>query len=120
MEKANKCPSFEEFFVPEFSGTFPAGEILYRKETRCRGTKEKDACSCGGDEDKCDFYPDKRTPKHCPFCGKSGVIYEICREAHPSERFYPSCPDESCLGRNLVKGYATKLEALRGWNKRCE
>ena len=26
----------------------------------CYGTKERDECSCGGDECKCDFYPEKR------------------------------------------------------------
>ena len=26
----------------------------------CWGTKECEACSCGGDESKCDFYEDKR------------------------------------------------------------
>lgn len=26
----------------------------------CSGTKEIDACSCCGDESKCDFYPNKR------------------------------------------------------------
>lgn len=26
----------------------------------CYGTKEKDMCACGGDEAKCDFYPEKR------------------------------------------------------------
>lgn len=26
----------------------------------CYGTKEMDECSCGGDESKCDFYPEKR------------------------------------------------------------
>lgn len=26
----------------------------------CWGTKEREACSCGGDESKCDFYEDKR------------------------------------------------------------
>lgn len=26
----------------------------------CRGTKERDECSCGGDEIKCDFYPEVR------------------------------------------------------------
>lgn len=25
----------------------------------CWGTKEREACSCGGDESKCDFYPYK-------------------------------------------------------------
>ena len=32
----------------------------------CWGTKEREACSCGGDESQCDFYEDKRkkeTPK---------------------------------------------------------
>lgn len=27
---------------------------------RCLGTKEIDACGCGGDESKCDFYPERR------------------------------------------------------------
>ena len=26
----------------------------------CLGTKEIDRCKCGGDESKCDFYPEKR------------------------------------------------------------
>ena len=26
----------------------------------CLGTKEIDRCDCGGDESKCDFYPEKR------------------------------------------------------------
>ena len=26
----------------------------------CLGTKEVDRCNCGGDESKCDFYPEKR------------------------------------------------------------
>lgn len=26
----------------------------------CLGTKECDMCSCGGDESRCDFYPEKR------------------------------------------------------------
>lgn len=26
----------------------------------CNGTKEREECSCGGDESKCDFYPEKR------------------------------------------------------------
>ena len=28
--------------------------------TRCYGTKECEYCNCGGDESKCDFYPEKR------------------------------------------------------------
>ena len=26
----------------------------------CLGTKEQNRCNCGGDESKCDFYPEKR------------------------------------------------------------
>ena len=32
----------------------------YSDESRCLGTKEVETCSCGGDESKCDFYPEKR------------------------------------------------------------
>lgn len=28
--------------------------------TRCKGTKERDLCSCGGDRAKCNFYPEVR------------------------------------------------------------
>ena len=36
---------------------------IYGNETKygvCLGTKEIDRCNCGGDESKCDFYPEKR------------------------------------------------------------
>ena len=32
----------------------------YYGESRCLGTKEVETCICGGDESKCDFYPEKR------------------------------------------------------------
>ena len=32
----------------------------YQNEGECWGTRERDVCSCGGDETKCDFYPEKR------------------------------------------------------------
>lgn len=32
---------------------------IYGK-TECWGTKEREECSCGGDETKCNFYPEKR------------------------------------------------------------
>ena len=36
---------------------------IYGNEVKygvCLGTKEIDCCNCGGDESKCDFYPEKR------------------------------------------------------------
>lgn len=32
----------------------------YITKSRCLGTKEMDACSCGGDRSKCDFYSEVR------------------------------------------------------------
>ena len=32
----------------------------YQNKGECWGTRERDLCSCGGDETKCDFYPEKR------------------------------------------------------------
>lgn len=32
----------------------------YKTVSRCYGTKEREACSCGGNEAKCNFYPKKR------------------------------------------------------------
>ena len=32
----------------------------YSSESRCLGTKEQDRCNCGGDESKCNFYPEKK------------------------------------------------------------
>lgn len=31
--------------------------------SRCLGTKEVEVCNCGGDTDKCTFYPEKRNLK---------------------------------------------------------
>ena len=31
--------------------------------SRCLGTKEVEVCNCGGDADKCTFYPEKRNLK---------------------------------------------------------
>ena len=38
------------------------GEPVYydTEVSVCWGTKERDRCSCNGDESKCDFYPEAR------------------------------------------------------------
>ncbi len=33
---------------------------IIRVVSKCNGTRERDACSCGGDRAKCDFYPEVR------------------------------------------------------------
>ena len=35
----------------------------YFGESRCLGTKEVETCGCGGDTNKCTFYPEKRNPE---------------------------------------------------------
>lgn len=42
---------------------------IYGNEVKygvCLGTKEVDRCNCGGDESKCDFYPEKRKATEKP------------------------------------------------------
>ena len=42
---------------------------IYGNETKygvCLGTKEVDRCNCGGDESKCNFYPEKRKAAEKP------------------------------------------------------
>lgn len=45
----NKCKSYE--VTTENRGII---------ECRCNGTKEREICTCGGDESKCDFYSEVR------------------------------------------------------------
>lgn len=35
-------------------------DTLGKSFGRCLGTKDIETCDCGGDESKCDFYPEKR------------------------------------------------------------
>lgn len=35
----------------------------YANKSECWGTKEREQCSCNGDESKCNFYPEKRIAK---------------------------------------------------------
>ena len=52
-----KCDCYRERSVTFYNGIFGMQNYL---EGYCVGTKECDACNCGGDESKCDFYPEKR------------------------------------------------------------
>lgn len=68
-----KCDCYEETQELRYLTDFQRGECFartgklvdYVTETvgRCRGTKECDICSCGGNTAKCDFYPYKRKGK---------------------------------------------------------
>lgn len=54
----NKCNCYvEERHLTHY--TVPRNPN-YKTVSRCYGTKEREECSCGGDETKCNFYPEKR------------------------------------------------------------
>lgn len=72
----------------------------------CWGTKECDECCCGGDETKCDFYPEVRERAEnalpntwiiaesgcvitCPNCGHR---LELCYPDGTEVRYLPHCP----------------------------
>lgn len=51
------CYHFIRKEIPAHDGT---GRIIMSGYGVCYGTKECNQCYCGGDTDKCDFYPEKR------------------------------------------------------------
>lgn len=53
-------------------------DILGETIGRCLGTKEIETCDCGGDESKCDFYPEKRKRSRKP--SFYDIIQELIKE----------------------------------------
>ena len=49
-------------------------DCLGKSFGRCLGTKEIETCDCGGDESKCDFYPERRKKSKKP------SFYDIIQE----------------------------------------
>ena len=61
----------------------------------CYGTKEMEACSCGGDERKCNFYPEKRkqaTQKVTEFVDKVVLFIKAQQEAEQEGKKEFTCP----------------------------
>jgi len=52
----------------------------------------------------------------CPFCGGKAVI--INRSDRYHNKYYPSCADRNCIGRNLHKYFPTEQKAVTEWNDR--
>lgn len=53
----NKCSCYYESIEFHYINNY---RKIQRVVGRCNGTKEREICACGGDENKCDFYSDKR------------------------------------------------------------
>lgn len=51
----------------------------------CNGTREQDECSCGGDETKCDFYPEVRERAKVRIGEDSLIVtYDCCSPDAPT------------------------------------
>ena len=61
-----KCSCYHEKQEIKHAYESKTGKRLFSYEVpvgSCWGTRERDACGCGGDTKKCDFYPEKRIEK---------------------------------------------------------
>lgn len=74
-----KCENFATNICESYRSNYYGVDV-------CFGTKERDACSCNGDENKCDFYPEKRekakytVDKLVYMHDETSPLYSITRE----------------------------------------
>jgi hypothetical protein len=111
----SKCDCYHTQIERKYTYHITGEPVYYDAEVGvCWGTKERDECSCGGDEAKCDFYPSVRKraeikPDHwivtergcvitCPNCGER---LELCYPDGTEVRYLPHCP---WCGKALNKG----------------
>lgn len=68
----------------------------------CWGTKECEACSCGGDESKCDFYEEKRKKATPSKTNYIDVVTKSIEELAEWMEWHDYCPaplqDAPCIG----------------------
>jgi len=63
-------------------------------EYRCYSTEHPTVCTCGGDQSKCDFFPEKRNPKPMAKCGDC-LHFGFCKKYVDPEETFPEvggCP----------------------------
>ena len=102
-----KCKYWEE--TKRIAGWY-RDEPLYKTIQICNGTKEREECSCDGDESKCNFYPEKRKEKKMMNTAEmwlkaqeDGMCYEmIISQSSNDEFFYQK-------DRGLFDGYGFQV-----------
>ena len=57
--------------------------------------------------------------KPCPFCGSPARIKVIDDGVH-YKKFYPSCTNRNCIGRNTHKYFCSERLAVEEWNRRAD
>lgn len=80
---------------------------------RCWATKETETCSCGGDEAKCDFYPEKRkkaaVPKFGEWISVKDRLPDVCFETNTYKEtddvFAIDDVGDKCVGRFAISKY---------------
>lgn len=72
----------------------------------CYGTRECEICSCGGDESKCDFYPEKRKKAN-----KMLNTAEMWLKAQEDGKIY--CCQDMAYGRDI--GWVDKQTLKDFW-----
>lgn len=58
---------------------------IYKDIQICNGTKEREECSCNGNPEKCNFYPEKRKEN------KTMNTAEMYLQAKEDGKFYKTC-----------------------------
>lgn len=93
----------------------------------CRGTKEKDVCSCNGDRTKCDFYPDvkeKAVEQNRVVTAEEyrEALYEISYNmtiAEVTEAFNSAylCPSKELVIKDILTNYTSTyvVNAIKKW-----
>lgn len=72
-------------------------DCYYQHGTKflCYGTKEMEECSCGGNESKCNFYPEKRKPN---MANEKQQLIDVLKQYHDN-RFTPQVYEHSIFGK---------------------
>lgn len=53
----------------------------------------------------------------CPYCGGAAEVYDKADNIR-GHRYFPTCKDRHCLGRNQHKYYPSYNAAVKAWNER--
>ncbi|MBQ6721547.1 MAG: Lar family restriction alleviation protein [Clostridia bacterium] len=61
----------------------------------------------------------ERVMKPCPFCGGKAVMI-VKENAVTHGKYFPSCGNRNCIGRNKTKYFYSVLTAVVKWNERKE
>lgn len=86
------------------------GYTIYKDKQICNGTKEREECSCNGNEEKCNFYPEKRK------VGKAMNTAEMYLQAQKDGKYYRCNSMVYQKDKGLMDDYMEEWGGLGNWN----